>query len=260
MKLNEFFEKISKGSNATEKLFNILTARGFLLNYDEENIYISDNSHTEDWFYLKNLLKDYSIGDVVENCIVIQSSEHINLLWNLFKESTAIQFACTYRQMGWDYFSRRIHGYKIPVEDLEPSIALYIKALSACGIITEASCDGNHTSNRVLWIIFQYNGNAAWHYYIWKNLIGCDKGLNWNEDYTSIEITDRNKYDTYLTLINTALWLYRNRLLLRHWKQEAFRGIGKCIRRRNIDDEIIPLFYSNLNLIISKKDGGNNVL
>ena len=120
----------------------------------------------------------------------------------LFAPNISYPMEMNYPAQSWKDFRRMNIAPKIPVRYLEARIARYCKALSACGIITNSSCDGNHEGKEKLYFVFQEPRYLEWHSFLWDNVLGKLFKIEWNHNKTSICFNKQKQEDVYLQLNN----------------------------------------------------------
>ena len=241
------------------KSIDLLIRRGFLIEQNEHGYYLSDNSHPNDKEYLEELLESYKIGhfDPAGTIVMEEDSSASKALLSLFApvEKGTIGVGTSVSARSWsNHVRRRFHSPKIPVSWLEPNIAAYIKALSACGIYTGGSCDGNHQDTAVLSIDieypYQYIHKAMWEYHL-NHLFH----LNWNRTYSKIGLK-RDRQGQYDELFRASQYIYDNRwnfidarLDSAKWlTRNAIKKTGEQeIRHRFIEEfeKSLKLYFSN---------------
>lgn len=244
------FETIKNNcSDESEYIFELLRFRGFLINNDNK---LSDNSHHQDEIYLNQLLQICYIGHISDQGIIIEHPENHILLLNEFDKTNQISQVSCWEERSWRLFKNRIHGFKCPVSVLEPFIARYIKAISACGLITIGSCDGNHQNKYEMKIMFDGVGNIPWHKVLCEKCLNDKFRIPWNENYTSIALIPDVKYDIYYEVNKAAEYLYKKRKTLRNIKRETFNKIPKSHLKRNyignIEAEFIEIAKDLIDL------------
>lgn len=249
--VNEYIYKIlNKSQNKTEQVYLLLSARGFLLDYQNSNIYLSDNSARKDINDLALVLKEGNVGCLENSKIILNDSIDFDYLKNLFKLfnsiSHEVEFHMNYK---WSKsFGNREHGIKVPVLDLEPFIARYIKAISSIGLLTTYSCDGNHTyPNGCLHIKFKDRYSAVWHDIINGKIINDNINQSFNWIYSDdcidakIKFTEANRLDCYYELLCRANYLYDNRKSLRNLKRNLVKLLNNKPKNMLSNSEIYNL-------------------
>lgn len=241
MKMNKdnFFEKIyDNATNDTEVVINLLKARGFLLYKNGKQYYMSDNGHVFDERYLDVLLKKYEIGYVNNREILITKPNNAYLFQEEFEREKVIEGGSCINQRDWRYFKRRQHGEKAAVSWLEPFIARYIKAISACCVLTIGSCDGNHSGKRKMYIITEGDSSISWHKLICEKCLINKFDINWANDFTEMRFKPETQYRTYYELNMAAEYLYENRIRIRQIKDDAFKDISERYLKTHTPEEI----------------------
>ncbi|MDD5900752.1 MAG: hypothetical protein PUC73_07680 [Lachnospiraceae bacterium] len=239
MRINNYFADGYFKSTGTRLAYEVLCARGFLLEYVDSKIMISDNSHIKDARYLDEILRTYDIGRVCGDIVLIQDIDNTQRLLQLFEGGQQIrQEMCCY-YYDWRYFSRRVHGFKVPTIDLEPYIARYIKAISSAGVLTYSCCDGNH-GEKESYVRIGFSGypSMMWHRFLWKEYYSKSFALDWDCNYTCIRVTEDNRKDIYRELNRVAADIYADREALRKVKQKSTRWINRRVIREYNEEEI----------------------
>ncbi len=184
--IEKFFDAIkSKCSGDKEYAAEILKSRGFLL--EDDGLILSDNSHKADANYLNELLTEENLGEVTGNKIIIFPNADVEKIF--YSNILAGSESFLAREITWDRFLNESFAPKIPVVMLEKFVARYIKAISACGVQTHGSCDGNHhTQKKYLRIYIEISSqpNIFWHKIICQRLVVNRFNLNFNKTYDKI--------------------------------------------------------------------------
>lgn len=131
--------------------------RGFLIERDDTHFWLSDNSENGDPHGLAKAFSFLGIGLGWAEC---QRKERILLadlrppqvaaaeclvrnalrLWPVGQSET-----CGPRML-WQHYRQRQHGIKVTTAELDGDLALFIKGLSACGVMTVYSCVGHNAA------------------------------------------------------------------------------------------------------------------
>lgn len=232
-----FFDAIkAKCSNDKEYAAEILKARGFLL--EDEGLILSNNSHRDDATYLEELLKETNLE-------------------NIFYKNNRIGYETRTYPQSWRRFMSNKHAPKVSLRILEPFVARYVKAISACGVATSKSCDGNHyPPERFQTVIVDFSGkaNALWHEIICKRLLAGNFDLKWelNGCRAEIKFNKMNKWQTYTELNRAAEFLYNNRIKIRQIRREASDGISVSMARHLSDNELAKIFSERANKLFDE--------
>ncbi len=236
-----------------QRLYLLISARGFLLEKQEDLIYVSSNSNKKDAADLDNLLRTLNMGMVIDSQVLFNENVEINRLPKIFTTVSKVGGDPSKNDYDWIYFKYRKHGFKVPALDLEPFIAKYIKALSACGIITSISCDGNHDNKTEFFLDFNGNPSDFWHQWLWEHLIYRKAELPWVNNYKNVNFTKETQYNYYFELLTAANYLYDNRLLLRDLRQHSInwltRSKAKNMRHSDICNEVSKRANDYLSVI-----------
>ena len=233
-----------------------LIRRGFLLEVTDEGISLSDNAEKSDNAFLDKLLREYHIGYLdPKGVIILEHPNNIDTLSRMFDpiERGTIGVGSCNQNRSWYAVSKRNYAAKIPVLWLEPNIALYIKALSACGIYTGGCCDGNHPGVNRLYIEFDGPIYQQFHKCIWTILINAIYDISWNENYNAIDLSkDRQKQ--YDLLYEAGKYIYEHRIQIQNIRKDASKWMNKKIIKRLTSKEICErfLYEAELSLIRNK--------
>lgn len=243
MTKDELFEKIKSDSASDEEyLINLLKFRGFLIDDGEQGYSLSDNGHVKDAIYLDALLQKYDIGQVDDNKIIIRNADKAEALFNEFKEKERIAVCVGGMDLGWSYFRRRTYGKKAAVSWLEPYIARYVKAISACGVMTVGSCDGNHERSRYMFLQLENIGSGPWHKLICEKCLTKRFNIEWRSKCTEIVLRPNTKFDTYYKVNKAAEFLYENRIKIREIKKLSVGFMTKSYLKHHTNEEITEEF------------------
>lgn len=161
MHINYLSKLINFNDELNYSIFKILSARGFLLDYNDNRIFISDNSYDislskkqsnnisesiSDKNEIEKLLTTLSIGYLENNEIMIARNADLLQLYNYLFSKEKVSILVERRRMdrghSWNYDFSRSGPPKVATMDLEPYIARYIKAISAADVWTTFSCQG----------------------------------------------------------------------------------------------------------------------
>ena len=149
------------------------------------------------------------------------------------------------RKVGGTFISKNF-APKIPVRILEPFITRYIKAISACGVTTEMSCDGNYTREKGLQRIFielKLGPAILWYKIICQRCLDGRFNLQWHELYTKIFFDKKDKWQTYIELNRAAEFLYKHRIEIRAIRRKACDSITDEMLK-TLSEEALDKFFS----------------
>lgn len=218
----DFFDKFCT-ENKQASIINILIARGFLIDFINGGYYLSDNSDPKDLDYLKYGLNHYHLGSLSRDTggmpyeiakVVIDSSTDIDNAIIFFEESGRIEMESLFQSVSWSYFLQRRHGHKVPVKFLEPYVSYYVKAISACGVFTDFSCDGNHPGDYDIKVGADYP-SSIWHRFMYEHILPSEIQLKNYIVNHRIPFTKETQFDRYYLLYQAADYFYRNRWNIR---------------------------------------------
>lgn len=210
------------------RLYNVLSARGYLLDLVDHEVFISDNSHPEDKVYLNRLLLENNVGYIQDNELIINNWPLEEVLCQLLKTHGSTGFLGYFNEKDWNYFKYRIHGKKLLAFEQDPFIARLVKGISSVGIITFSSCDGH--GRDFPYISFYQRYNLFWFRILFENLIQTSISLksSWNINRYIVVINPKKDFQsTYLEMLQVANLLYDNRIALRKIKQKVVNQIKK---------------------------------
>ena len=247
----EFFDKIKSHCSSNEEyIIELLKARGFLLDIENGNTFFSDNAHVVDAHYLKDILKNYNLGKLKDGVLIINQKANAKAYEESFVHSELFGAPYEGNDRTWSWFKNRIHGKKYPVEFLEHYIARYVKAISACGVYTVSSCDGNHDGLKRAHILVEHPGSKVWHKAMWVNCLYKLFEINWDEEYLAFSFPEKDRYNTYYKINRAAAFIYDHRLCFRQIKKNAFADISASYLRHSDDFEIEERFYGNVSVLL----------
>jgi len=232
----------------------LLRRRGFLIEYNEGSFFLSDNSHPDDWEFLNTILNNYGIGYCTDTGqVFITHKEKAFLLKEMFFPIApgTVGTGSNGGDRPWMYLKTHDHAYKVPVSWLEPNIAYYIKALSACGIHTQGCCDGNHPGINRLLIEFEGPAYIDLHACLWKVQLGKRFDIDWDNTFSRINLV-RNRQGQYFELFKAADFIYTNRFYYQTVRKTAAQWMTKSIIRRTDQNEIKRRFLEELTVLLQR--------
>ena len=255
-----------------DAIVKILQARGFLIEKCNEKYYLSDNATVNDAEYLSEGLIKYQIGRVINNKEYVESRRRnwgVNALYrsysyyslqprkveivlskdasvdaaiDFFNDSGRTAGESSWMQHSWLEFVIESLGPKADVRYLEAYVAYYVKAISACGVYTCRSCDGNHPQGGSIYVNAEYPSDL-WHHNIWEYIIQPRFG-SLPFIGTGIDFTSENQRVVYNTVYRIADYLYSNRKQIRAMKYRTTIGINHQFIKAHTLDEI-EAFYND---------------
>lgn len=253
MTKKELFLRIRNACDTDEQyLYELLMFRGFLLEEKADGVHISDNSHYEDKNFLCEILEGF--GYLANNKIILEGKIDFQKVENLFCSSARVSYPIDQQEVSWSCFKHRIHGTKVAVKELEAFIARYVKAISACGVLTRGSCDGNHSGSKKLYLQLDGTSSAIWHKIICENVLKDKFNIlwQWNNATPKVGFNTTNQFDTYLEINNAAKYLYENRIILREIKQKSFDGMSCRFLRHQCFDRVSSEFEEAAKILINQ--------
>lgn len=247
MGVEQFFDSIrSVCSNELEYAIELIKARGMLL--EDNSLIVSDNAEKSDEQWLKELLHKYNIGDVIDGRVVLANYPNIEKIF----DAERIGGEAFVLGEGWDRFRKYLMARKVPLYFLEPFIARYIKAISACSVNTWCSCDGNHGDGRGTILVNAEYPSKKWHTLINQRIIKQRFNLNWSKDYSKIVFTKDSKWTTYIELNRAAAFLYQNRIKIRQIKSNAVQNISHRMISHLSNEDLEQIFTDAANKLFDE--------
>lgn len=260
MTQQEFFSEITSDAvTAEEKIIRILEARGFLIEEEGGAYYLSDNAAEDDLSYLSEGFDKYSLGNVepvakngLPAQIRISPDAQPDDAIAFFLEQTYISFPVGFFDKPWKMLIRHEFGSKVDVRNLEPFVARYVKAVSACGVDTSFSCDGNHPAGKRLIQIKAHSPFDIWHGLVVKHIVFPRFGIDpANKD--GVPFNPNNQFMLYLTLNRAAEYLYQHRKEIREIKKNACSVFTASMMKHLDDSESEKLFVENIEHEFAKR-------
>lgn len=234
--------------------YDLLKRRGFLIELTDKGLSLSDNSHKNDWKYLDEILKEQKIGSCQSlDQIVINGTADFKALTSLFssRKQGSVGVGANNRDHSWRRLRNRNHADKIPVSWLEPYIAYYIKALSACGIYTGGCCDGNHPKVTKMYIEFDGPVYRELHKCLWENQLSQKFNISWDKTFSKIDLrNDRHKQ--YEELFRAADYIYNHRIYYQNVRQRAAVWITRSVEKNSSHEELKNRFLEQLTKVLTE--------
>lgn len=259
-------------TDSQSAIINILRARGFFIELINGKYYLSDNATISDAQYLKKGVETYGLGKVIDKKdyaeksrwnwlrnyrygdyqyfsikpgtieLIIDQYANIDSAIDFFHEGGQIGAEAACAPHCWAEFVREELGHKPSISYLESYVSFYVKAISACGVYTCYSCDGNHPRGGKIYVFSEYPSNIL-HECIWRYLVQPVFG---NLPYIENGITfdDSTKEQVYRCVNEIAGFLYDNRKIIRDAKNLSVRGISRKYRKHHSETEIEEHFRS----------------
>lgn len=271
----EFWSAIIGNSQSyIEKLYKVLSARGFLLELKNGVIHMLDNNHFDDFDYLDMILNELGIGRVnitdshtwtesvldkysdnylnkthiVKKAVLeIKNEIDIDILINKMLITDRIGMVCQFGGLHqWWWFLARINCEKVPVKILETYIARYVKGLSACGLATKVSCDGNHeVSGGKVWLGFENYPNDLFYEAICNNVLDNKFNYKYKKE---MRFNSKFQYNIYYKLNIAGEYLFNNRDYFKNIKKVFYDRYDQSYVFDDINSEKIKLdFIEYLN-------------
>lgn len=245
MTKDDFFAALrSQCGNEREYLLELLKVRGFLFENLYGELHLSDSSYKEDAWYLNDLLIQCGCGKMENKAVILLSQPNIEAMEKIFADNPPIEGLYENSTNGGSNFKHRIHGESVPVELLDPFIARYIKAISACSVPTTASCDGNHPQMNRMYLMIKDRTSRIWHKLICVMCLAGVYNIKWNVDCTVVEFDETTKYSTYYEINRAAEYLYEHRQTIRGILNTAMMDMAGCFFQDHSADEIEQNFIN----------------
>ncbi|MEC1718454.1 hypothetical protein [Schinkia azotoformans] len=221
--------------NATDTIVEALQIRGFLVEKENDFIALQEGSGKADAWGLRRLLKRLNIP-------TFWQGDRVQILVNHLPFSIAQKivhtpgrnhpFEIKDYQKKWRHFANRRYGLKTNTLDLDPNIALLVKALNKAGITAITGCDGHMKHAPVIRLSGPFTG--AWLKIVQEKYLGhLNLHYKWdvkNDDLTGtilIVQKARNKIwsSSYILKDTTtmAYTLMENASTIRNIKSASFK-------------------------------------
>ena len=232
MNKQSFFEKVlSDCTSNEEKAVRLLQLMGFFIHKVDGNYYLSDNASYEEAQELEKLFNTYSLGEtrykdpprvineerpsgicppdksIIDMSFSVSANSISSMIKECFKPDRRGGEAGAHA-MEWSAFLSGRMPKKVTAYCLEPFIAYYVKAVSACGVETFFSCDGNHENGGKIICRSNYP-SSIFHKLIWSD--ACKKFDIEGDIEDGISFNKDNQYDLYYKIFQAAQYLYENR-------------------------------------------------
>lgn len=253
--MENFFALIKERcADKKEYAAEILKARGFLL--EDDGLTLSDNSHRDDAKYLNELLAEDNLGEVRGDKIFISPDANVE---KIFYKNSRIGLETLSLWETWERFIHDSYAPKVPLRYLEPFVGRYIKAISACGVATCLSCDGNHfVRGNIHRIVIEFVGGShfIWHEIIFNNFFTHyfkflrQRPANYGD--LNLYFMKENKWKAYMEFNRAAEFLYDNRIKLRQIRREASDRIGTKLARKLSYEEMHRIFSTHAKELLDK--------
>lgn len=224
----------------------MLQLLGYFIHEKDGEYYLSDNASSQDAEVLEELFKTYSLGEtrsqippkgvledrqsdsnpqdnsILDLSFSVTEDSIAEMINDCFK-SVRVGGEAVFRDVAWSDFLKGRLPDKFSAVNLEPFIAFYVKAASACGVSTCYSCDGNHINGRKVICESNYPFRI-FHKRIWQDVStkfeiegDIEKGIPFDND---------SQYDVYYKIYQAAHYLYENRIRYRGLKNDAIKELG----------------------------------
>lgn len=245
--LHLFFSELLKDlSSEQERIFRLLFARGFFIEY-KDSFHSLNAIHTpKDHKDLASTLKLFKLGHIQDSAIVLFPQARASQLFVAFEGKRQIAKDCAPLTYDDDVFFDFNTKSKAETLLLEPFIASYVSALNVVGMHTLMLCDGNHTKQPItrMSICFLGRFDRLFHEALmqgiasfkvlpklsWKRHNGHEIGLNY---------TLANKEHTYLALQNYARFIVENEPLITKAKLQLVEHFKAQDKKNVKDDEFL---------------------
>jgi hypothetical protein len=236
--MNNLICAITNGrTDPLEQLYELLLARGFLVEYLPNGIGLSDNSVPKlDFEGLMRVSGDLLKHD--DNLLYgLADQAEISDVYNrLFTGMTYIGFeTCCYTNVDEiKEFRRQGFSQKVATTELEAYVSIYVKALSSLKIETIMSCNGHFDERRgihsPMWVELLNHYNCIFHRLLYKKEIYLmNSGLRWHNRLGKLVLplpVDRVNA-LYANVINCGKYIYSSRVRLREYRQILVDNLTK---------------------------------
>ena len=250
----EFTRRIIDGEpDNKSRIITVLEARGFLINWGQAGIVLSDNAHKHDESFLHKFFPTESLDeDTCQKAISdFLNSKTLSLLFQTRRGTEAGGIGAGQRYTSrLSYFLRRRHGFKIPVEFLDPFICRLVKAVSAAGVLTYNCCDGHWGQKRNAFITCCGVFSLAWlEFLIEKTALSTGIEFSYKARNTtlSLELCNSSWVNHYITINMLAADIYRNRILYRKQLKDLKDTIREDLKPNMHYAEVCSIFRNSID-------------
>lgn len=173
--------------------------------------------------------------------LVISKTADVKSAIDFFTSTERISKESCINDHSWYQYAIESLGPKADARELEAYVAYYVKAISACGVYTCRSCDGDHPNGGLIYVDSEYP-SCIWHQCIWNKIIQPRFGA---VPYigNSIRLTHKNQEVIYNTVYHIADFLYQNRSQILHLKKQTLENINSHFIKHHSLEEI-EAFYT----------------
>ncbi|MBE5924707.1 MAG: hypothetical protein E7271_09620 [Lachnospiraceae bacterium] len=252
MNKDDFFEMaLSDCMSNEEKAVRLLQMLGFFIHSRDGKYYLSDNAFSEDAVELEKMFNKYSLGktkrrkpprvvshdnqknycnhdkSILDLLFYVSEDSICSIIKECFRTDQIGVEASSY-EVEWPMFLDGKMPKPVYVACLEPFIAYYVKAVSACGVDTCYSCDGNHQNGGKV-ICKSYYPFNIFHKRIWNDV--CVEYNIEGDIEKGILFDENSQYDLYYKIYQAAQYLYEHRVCYREMKYEAILNLRKYKRQ-----------------------------
>lgn len=270
---------INPKDSSTKNIVEIIKARGFFIEEKNGKYFVSDNASIADVEYLKDLFERYKLGSIIDAGkydtkrrmqrnpnflpyvyeyqaiipgtieIIISEEATIESATKLFSDmgqNSSQAGPCVY---AWLPFTIESLSGKVSLSCLESYVAFYVKAISACGVQTCYSCDGNHKNGGRIYVHSDYPWEL-WHSCIWRYIVQVKFG---DVPYigSGIVFDDTNQKEVYRLVYDIATYLYDNRVEIRKLKNLTVENINKKFRKTHSKQEIEQFYFEECERVFN---------
>lgn len=259
----DFYEFFDFNKSIKELAFDVLLSRGFLVELIDDDIWLTDDAlwHDEfdnmmfhgrsDYGFLESLLtksnKIMQINNEFKSLININEL-NLDMIKSIYNSKIVHNSdSGHYVLKDWEHFtdghkSVGLQGIKVPVESLEPFVALFVKACGLSGIKTIISCQGHHErfESHIQFIDTYSESLVKIVLELYKSKF--ELNLDWHFDNKKLDIKNIKNIDLtnyYSEIINVAKYILLNKDLILNVKTKATHKM-KDVEIKSLDEfEII---------------------
>lgn len=267
---NKYFNTIiNENDSYSKQIYSLLSARGFLLDYKQDHIIISNNSfdsseRTENSFpiycesksdkeELKQIFEEYSLGYILGDKLILNEEEKdiSEIFDKLFisndKRRISVCGETDHHNHSWgrDF---NVTPPKYPTMDLDPFIARYTKSFSSAGVWITYSCQGHSSNQKPARIYFNGRYNGLWHKLIVEEFLALRNSViawNYYNNYTKVKHHFSENF--YIQALISANYIYDNRILLRDIKTYIISELKGCEKNNKSADDVYGMMLNSYN-------------
>ena len=236
MKINEkhfslYMDNIlSKTSSKLQKVFLILSARGFLFKTTTNKLELSELTSNTDRLSLNKFLTKNFLGKIEDHTISLNSNCNAYSFAKIFTEKISASHPAQVNDKSWSDFQANTGDKRVSVLKLDPFIASYVNALSLIGIEISEASDGNSPTDNFIKLHFASKYDLIWHKVVDEVFLTDSFATDlWQRNKTTQEaklLFGFSQLSKYRKLLQEADYIHQNRAFLHTAKLEIIKKLN----------------------------------